>query len=207
MTAPCGSSPRCPRRASCSSSGSRPRTSRRCGPTRPARSSGGLLRRLHVPAPPPLPRIAEFLAPHLERMQHRPAVPRRIVTRTLGLAGELLTDDVPEMLLHTDLHYENVLLDPSGGWKAIDPKPVAGHPGFDVWPVLRNRADELGTGAALRWSVRNRLAIVADAAGIDEEEARAWTLLRAGIELSWASVVEGEDAVTRCIALHKALDD
>ena len=167
---------------------------------------GGLLRRLHVPAPPQVPRIGPYLAPHLERMQRRPAVPRRVATRTLGLARELLTRDVPELLLHTDLHYENVLRAPSGGWTAIDPKPVAGHPGFDLWPVLRNRADELGTGAALRWSVRNRLAVVAEAAGVDEDEARAWTLLRAGVEVSWTSVVEGADALSTVVALHKALD-
>ncbi len=148
----------------------------------------------------------EYLAPHLERMARRPAVPRRLATRTDGLARELLADD-PGLLLHTDLHYENVLRSPERGWTAIDPKPVAGHPGFDLWPVLRNRADELGTGAALRWSVRHRLAVVADAAGVDLDEARAWTLLRAGVEVSWASVVEGEEGLTACVALHKALDD
>lgn len=168
---------------------------------------GGLLRRLHVPAPPRLPRMGEYLTPHLERMQRRPAVPRRVVTRTLGLARELLGGEVPELLLHTDVHYENVLRAPAGGWTAIDPKPAAGHPGFDLWPVLRNRAEELGTGAALRWSVRNRLAIVAAAAGVDEDEARAWTLLRAGIEVSWTSVLDDEDALSTCVALHKALDD
>ncbi len=167
---------------------------------------GGLLRRLHVPAPPRLPGLGEYLAPHLHRMAHRPAVPRRLATRTDGLARELLGDD-PGLLLHTDLHYENVLRSPERGWTAIDPKPVAGHPGFDLWPVLRNRADELGTGAAFRWSVRHRLAVVAEAAGVDPDEARAWTLLRAGIEVSWASVVEGEEGLTTCIALHKALDD
>ncbi|QIM20484.1 hypothetical protein G7075_03905 [Phycicoccus sp. HDW14] len=165
---------------------------------------GGLLRRLQVPAPPPVPRIAEYLGPHLERMERRPAVPRRVVTRTLGLARDLLGGEVPELLLHTDLHYENVLRSPSGEWTAIDPKPVAGHPGFDLWPVLRNRFDELGSGAALRWSVRNRLSLVAGAAGVDEDEARAWTLLRAGVETSWSSL-EGEESMTACIALHKAL--
>ncbi|NHI19151.1 hypothetical protein H9L10_07810 [Phycicoccus endophyticus] len=167
---------------------------------------GGLLRRLHVPAPPQLPRIAGYLGPHLERMAARPAVPGRVVTRTLGLARELLDDD-PGLLLHTDLHYENVLRSPEHGWTAIDPKPVAGHPGFDLWPMLRNRCDELGTGRALRWSLRRRLSVLAEAAGIDVETARAWTLLRAGVEVSWASVVEGEEALTTCIALHKALED
>lgn len=168
---------------------------------------GGLLSRLHVPAPPRVPRIAAYLAPHLERMARRPTVPRRVVSRTQGLVRDLLTGDVPEVLLHTDLHYENVLRSPDGRWLAIDPKPLAGHPGFEVWPLLRNRVDEMGTGSALRWSVRNRLAIVAEAMGADEEEVRAWTLLRAGLELSWASATEGAEALTTCVAIGKALDD
>ena len=140
-------------------------------------------------------------------MAGRAAVPRRVVSRTQGLARDLLIGDVPEVLLHTDLHYENVLRSPDGRWLAIDPKPLAGHPGFEVWPLLRNRVDEMGTGSALRWSVRNRLAIVAEAMGADEEEVRAWTLLRAGLELSWASTLAGEEALTTCVALGKALDD
>lgn len=168
---------------------------------------GGLLSTLHVPAPPRVPRIAAYLAPHLERMARRPAVPRRVAARTQGLARDLLTGGVPDLLLHTDLHYENVLRSPDGRWLAIDPKPVAGHPGFEAWPLLRNRVEEMGTGASLRWSVRNRLAVVAEAMGADEDEVRAWTLLRAGLETSWASVVEGEEALTTCVAIGKALDD
>ncbi|MGB7820431.1 MAG: aminoglycoside phosphotransferase family protein [Ornithinibacter sp.] len=168
---------------------------------------GGLLAQLHVPAPARVPRLAEYLEPHLARMASRPAVPRRVVSRTKGLARELLGGSVPDLLLHTDLHFENVLRSLDGRWVAIDPKPVAGHPGFEVWPLLRNRAAEMGTGAALRWSVRHRLSIVTGAMGADEDEVRAWTLLRAGVEASWASVLEGEDALSTCVAIGKALDD
>ena len=168
---------------------------------------GDLLGRLHVPAPPQLLRLGPYLAPHLERMARRPAVPRRVTQRTAGLARELLADDGPELLLHTDLHYENVLHRRDGAYVAIDPKPVAGHPGFDVYPVLHNRVDELGTGAAFRWSVRHRVALVAEAAGIDVEEARVWSLLRAGIEVSWASTDGDPERLSQAIALHKALDD
>jgi streptomycin 6-kinase len=167
---------------------------------------GELLRRLNVPAPPQVEPLATYLPPHLERMERRPAVPRRVVDRTRGLARELLAEPGPDLLLHTDLHFENVLRAPDGRWLAIDPKPLAGHPGFELLPALRNRVDELGTGAAFRWSVRHRLGILAEAAGIDEDEARAWSLLRAGLEVSWA-VDEGEESVTTCIALTKALDD
>lgn len=168
---------------------------------------GEILGLLQVPAPPQLPRLGPYLAPHLERMAQRPAVPRRITQRTRGLARELLTDDGPELLLHTDLHFENVLRRRDGEWVAIDPKPVAGHPGFDVFPVLQTRVDELGTGATFRWSVRHRVELVAEAAGMDVDEARAWSLLRAGLEVSWASVLAGGGDLTWRIALTKALDD
>lgn len=167
---------------------------------------GGLLRRLQVPAPPQLPRLPAYLAPHLERMARRPGVPRRVVSRTQGLARELLVDGGPELLLHTDLHFENVLQG-SQGWTAIDPKPVAGHPGFDLFPVLHNRVDELGTGAAFRWSVRHRVSLVAEAAGLDPDEALAWALLRAGIEVSWVSETGDADDLTLHVALTKALDE
>ncbi len=168
---------------------------------------GELLGRLQVPAPPQLARLGPYLTPHLERMAARPAVPRRVTQRTVGLARELLADDGPELLLHTDLHFENVLRRRDGVYVAIDPKPVAGHPAFDIFPVLQNRVDELGTGAAFRWSVRHRVALVAEAAGIDVEEAMAWSLLRAGIEVSWTSQLGDPDALSTRIALAKALDD
>ena len=168
---------------------------------------GELLGRLQVPAPPQVDRLGPYLAPHLERMARRPAVPRRVTQRTAGLARELLADDVPERMLHTDLHFENVLRRRDGSYVAIDPKPLAGHPGFDVFPVLHNRVDELGTGAAFRWSVRHRVELVAEAAGIDADEARAWSLLRAGIEVSWTSEEGDPEALSTAIALTKALDD
>ena len=168
---------------------------------------GELLGRLHVPAPPQVVRLGPYLAPHLERMERRAAVPRRVTQRTRGLARELLADSGPELLLHTDLHYENVLRRRDGAYVAIDPKPVAGHPGFDVFPVLHNRVDELGTGAAFRWSVRHRVVLVAEAAGIDVDEAQVWSLLRAGIDVSWTSTEGNPERLSQAIALHKALDD
>jgi streptomycin 6-kinase len=164
---------------------------------------GGLLGRLHVPAPPTIPTLREFLGPHLERMDH-PSVPRRFAARTRSLAEELLPDPT-NVVLHTDLHYDNVLAGEREPWLAIDPKPFAGHPGFEFQPLLRNRVDELGTGSALRWSVRHRLAIAADAAGVDAEAARLWSLLHTGIQILWAR--DDPVAASEHIALFKALED
>ena len=164
---------------------------------------GSLLARLHVPAPPTIPPLRDWLAPRLDDLDH-PAVPRRFADRTRSLAADLLADPT-SAVLHTDLHFDNVLAGDREPWLAIDPKPFAGHPGFEIQPVLRNRADELGTGASLRWSVRHRLERTAEAAGIELEEARLWSLLHTGLQIRWAA--DEPEAASLHIALFKALED
>lgn len=178
---------------------------------------GELLAQLHVPGPPAFLPVADFVDRNLTTLAAvgSAAVPRRIVSRTQGLARELAADAAAargrgdltgHRLLHTDLHFENVLMG-SQGWTAIDPKPVAGHPAFDLFPLLHNRVDELGTGAAFRWSVRHRVSVAAEAAGIDLDDAFAWTLLRAGVEVSWVSETGDAADVSLHVALTKALDE
>jgi streptomycin 6-kinase len=169
---------------------------------------GGLLGELGIPAPAAVADLTAYLRPHLERMATRPGVPRRVAERTRSLFADLSARPQPTTLLHTDLHYENVLrgLGSRDRWLAIDPKPVRGHPGFDLLPLLWNRADEL-EGRPFRTAMRRRLEIAADAAGIEVDEAYVWSLIRAGVEVSWSTALEDADQRTTLIALTKALDD
>lgn len=165
---------------------------------------GRLLARLHVPAPPQVQPLEAFLARSLTVMAGNPQVPRRVAQRTQGLARELFASAGAPVLLHTDLHFSNVLW---GGnqWLAIDPKPLAGPPGFELHPALRNRAADLGQGSTLRWLVRRRVAILAEAMGIDEDEARAWSIVHSGLQVHWCS--GDRDDASFHLALMKALDD
>ena len=169
---------------------------------------GGLLARLHVPAPPAMPALSTWSGRWLDEATRRDALPRRMVARARGLHRELTADAACDAtLLHGDLHDENVLAATREPWLAIDPQPRAGHPGFELHAVLRNRRDELGTGAALRWSVRRRTEVLCDAAGIDEETARRWTVVRCAMECVWALDDDDADTLSFNIALAKALDD
>jgi streptomycin 6-kinase len=174
--------------------------------------TGELLRRLHVPAPPQVGRLSAHVRRHAATVVGAGSVlPRRMAERTAGLLDDLLSDPACDAtLLHGDLHNENVLHSLPGShrpqWLAIDPHAVAGHPGFEIQPLLRNRRDELGTGSAFRYLVRRRVEVTCDAAGIDEDEALAWSYVHTAVNAGWAAKGGDADEVTFCIALLKALD-
>ncbi|MFT4469919.1 aminoglycoside phosphotransferase family protein [Arthrobacter sulfonylureivorans] len=84
-----------------------------------------------------------------------------------------------DVLLHSDLHYGNILarLDFPDRFAAIDPKPLIGEPEFAVAPMLWNRIAELSTADAGR-HLHRRCVELAEAAGLDPETAREWAVAR-----------------------------
>ncbi|GAB3450335.1 streptomycin 6-kinase [Phycicoccus ginsengisoli] len=177
--------------------------------------AGRVLGELHRPAPPGLRLLSEFAQDQAEKIAAADGVlPPRMVDRVRGLVRDLVADPACDAtLVHTDLHYENVLHTLPGstrpatdGWVAIDPHAMAGHPGFEVQPLLRNRVDELGTGSSFRWLVRRRLEVVCESAGIDEDEALAWSYVGAAMEARWAAQDGDQERVSFTVALLKALD-
>lgn len=141
---------------------------------------GDLLSTLRRPPHPRMPLLDAYANRQSVELRAAPAViPRRYLDQAAALAEELVARPAAETrLLHTDLHYTNVLGSYRAPWLAIDPKPMAGDVAFEVAPALWNRADELGTGSQIRWSLRRRLEIICERAGIDEGRARAWTIVR-----------------------------
>ena len=128
--------------------------------------------------------LSMWSAGWLDEAARRDALPRRLVARARGLHRELV--DRPGVRRHRSCTATCTTRTSLAGdrepWLAIDPQPRGGHPGWDLHAVLRNRRDELGTGAALRWSVRRRTDLLCEAAGMDEEVARRWTIVRCAIE-------------------------
>ncbi|KRF30618.1 aminoglycoside phosphotransferase family protein [Nocardioides sp. Soil805] len=180
----------------------------------------GLYPRLHVPALPqlrPLTSYVERWAAALATMPRNAPVPRRLVEQALSLARDLVGDEASTgTLVHGDLHYANVLAADREPWLAIDPKPMDGDPHYEPAPLLWNRWDELSLGGqSVRDGVRRRFHAVVDAAGLDEDRARDWVVLRMVLNAHW-SVQDAERAgrdldpeerewITRCIAVAKAV--
>lgn len=160
-------------------------------PRQAVRVVGELLVRLTgVRAPAGVRGLGGVAAGMLESV---PAALERVVAgRARGLVADCaaalaeVAGEPGDRLLHWDLHYGNVLAGGGGGrgpWLAIDPKPLAGDPGFELLPAIRNEfaADEV------RW----RFDALTGALGLDRERARAWTLGRVLQNVLW-DVAEGE---------------
>jgi streptomycin 6-kinase len=173
----------------------------------------GLYRLLHVPALPALRPLSFFVdrwTAGLATMPRGAPIPRRLVEQAVSLGRDLVADRaVPDRLIHTDLHYGNVLAGPGSDgrrrWLAIDPKPVNGDPHYEIAPMLWNRWDEISDNA--RDGVRRRLWTLVDAAGFDEQRARAWVLVRMVHNAMWAADDCDRSRLTLCVTVAKAVQD
>ncbi|WP_405448063.1 aminoglycoside phosphotransferase family protein [Streptomyces achromogenes] len=123
------------------------------------------------PAPPGLRRLGDITARMLERtpraLDRIPDPEARRIVADCAAAVREVAGEPGDRLLHWDLHDENVLAAERADWLAIDPKPLAGDPGFELWPALDNRFE----AAEVRW----RFDAMTDVLGLDRARARAWT--------------------------------
>ena len=174
-------------------------------------------KRLHVPAGPqfrPLSGEMKRLSAELLELPASAPVPRRYVEQAASLARDFAADpDTDGRLIHTDLHYFNMLAAEREPWLVIDPKPLSGDPHFEVAPLLWNRWDEIADAYDLRTALRSRFYAVVDTAGLDEDRARDWVIVRQMQNALGAVRDAGTDAslpqdwLTRNIAIVKAIQD
>jgi streptomycin 6-kinase len=123
---------------------------------------------------------------------------RRLLTDCAARLEELMTDGIGDRLLHWDLHYFNTLstLDSPQRWKAIDPKPLSGDPGFELLPALWNRWDDLVKTGDLSRALLRRFDLMTSILGLDRPRAAAWTAGRVLQNAVW-DIVRFDEAQIR----------
>lgn len=177
----------------------------------------GFYPRLHVPAGQQYRRLSVETVRWSEEMLALPReapVPRRYVEQAAALGRDLATDpDCDGTLIHTDLHYFNVLAAEREPWLVIDPKPLSGDPHYEVAPLLWNRWDEITASGDVRSAIRRRFHTVVDLAGFDEDRARDWVIFRELCNVLWTiqdgplGDTESQDYITTALTLAKAVQD
>ncbi|WP_433226509.1 aminoglycoside phosphotransferase family protein [Actinomadura formosensis] len=148
-----------------------------------------VMRRLHRTPPPdcPLPRLeteGASLKDHLRRHPGDGPLPRHLVERAARLFDELCADPSGTVVLHGDLHHDNILRATREPWLGIDPHGYVGDPGYEAGALLYNPDPEDRDDALLRL-VPARVEQLADGLGLPPERVVAWGFVKAVLAEVW----------------------
>jgi streptomycin 6-kinase len=150
----------------------------------------GLFPRLWKPAGAPFRSLSEearWWGEQLYDKWERAGRPfeRRLLDAALEVLDGLPRSQGEQVLLHQDLHADNVLRSRREPWLVIDPKPLVGEREFGIGALVRG--GELGSGRD--WA-RHRLARLSSELSLDPDRARGWVLAHT---LAWAFDEDGVD--------------
>lgn len=141
-----------------------------------------LLPRLWLEVEAPFHTLADEVAVWLDEipaaweLAERP-LERALLDETLDRLDALSSSQGEQVLLHQDLHTDNVLAAQRGPWLVIDPKPLRGEREFSVAPIVRDYV----LGHSER-EVVGRLDRLTSALSLDRDRARWWTI---GQTVAW----------------------
>jgi streptomycin 6-kinase len=150
-----------------------------------------LTRALHRPAPEEhaFPTTAEW-GKGFRRLRARfggdtGPFPAATLERAERLFAELLASSAAPVLLHGDLHHENILSSERAPWLAIDPKGVVGEPAYEVGAWLRNPRDLL-EGPDARRTLARRVDQLAAELALARSRVTGWGFAQSVLSAWWS---------------------
>ncbi|MBA3813321.1 MAG: phosphotransferase [Alphaproteobacteria bacterium] len=117
-------------------------------------------------------------------------IPLALVKEAHFIYKKLVGSQETPILLHGDLHHDNVLYDEKRGWLAIDPKGYVGEPCYEVGAMLRNPLN-CPPIAQNPERIRTRVSIICERLNFDRERVIGWAFSQAVLSGIW-SVEDGE---------------
>ncbi len=172
-----------------------------------------VMRQLWRPVPPnhPFPTVNDWGRGFARLRQHYEGgsgpFPTSLLEEAEALFAELSASMAESVLLHGDLHHDNILAAQRQPWLAIDPKGLVGEPAYETGALLRNPLPELLKAPQPGRILARRVDQLSEELGLDRERVRGWGLAQAVLS-AWWSVEDtdqiGEGALT-CAELLAAI--
>jgi len=108
----------------------------------------------------------------------------RTVSKAESLFRELTADRTHDVILHGDLHHDNILSSRST-WKVIDPHGYVGDPVFEVGSMIYNPCDCFPHDQSITQIVERRLHILAEELPFDPQRIKAWAFCKTALSIAW----------------------
>jgi streptomycin 6-kinase len=119
--------------------------------------------------------------------------PERIIAEMESLLADLTASAGVPLLLHGDLHHDNIVMAGREPWLAIDPKGLIGEPAYEIGPLLFNPQPQLLAMPQPRRILARRVDQCAEELGLDRARVRGWGLVRSVLAAWWDAESSGHD--------------
>ena len=148
-----------------------------------------------VPANHPFPTLSDWGRGFTRLREHYAGGTGPFPPRLLGEAETLFADLSASMaesvLLHGDLHHDNILAGTRQPWLAIDPKGLVGEPAYETGALLRNPLPGL-LQMPQPWRIlARRIDQLGEELALDRARIRGWALAQAVLSAWWSVEDEG----------------
>ena len=155
------------------------------------RTAATLMRQLWHPLPAehPFPTLAVWFRA-FERLRQRFAggsgpFSAELIARAEQTFAELNASAERVVLLHGDLHHANILFSAARGWLAIDPKGIAGDPGYEVGSFMLNQLPADASESATMNVLAERLTLLSAELQISRIRLARWAFCHAVLSALW----------------------
>lgn len=111
-------------------------------------------------------------------------IPDPLLRKAKALKTKLLDTLQAPIVLHGDLHLENIIKHQKG-WFVIDPKGIIGEPEFEIAAFDLLRQTEIESSNAIRELLDRRIKRLSTVAGLDPLRVRNWVFVRLVLSAAW----------------------
>lgn len=146
--------------------------------------TANVIKRLHkapIPSPHPFPHVKDWLAVLDSDLK----IPAQTLQKARELRDQLLKTAASDVLLHGDLHHDNILQN-GNDWVVIDPKGVIGEAAYEVAAFIRNPMPELLDRTDAPNIIHNRVTRFAGLLELPSQRILDWCFVQAVLSWVWA---------------------
>ncbi len=109
-----------------------------------------------------------------------------LLTTAKQLSNHLIATQAQPVLLHADLHHDNILLGENDRWFAIDPKGIIGEPAYELGAFIRNPFMELRRQTNIQAILQRRVDAFAQYLELDRNRIVQWSFVQAVLSGCWS---------------------
>jgi len=113
-------------------------------------------------------------------------LPQQHLVKARALKNHLLATTTHTVVLHGDLHNDNILSCGDNEWLAIDPKGVIGDQVYEVGAAIYNPIPEAVDRNTAKKIMRDRIDICAESLGFDRQRIVDWAFVQVVLRSCWA---------------------